>query len=407
MANENKKKVLFVIGSLRMGGAEKQMVTLIEGLVRRGWKCKVFILYSSGPLQARLNVINVPIHTMDFAQKTTRVSSISTLVFSPFRLAWLAMRWRPDVLHAYLPLTNLIGAIAGRLAFVPLVITSRRALGTHQDRKSYWRSFDRMANALSDVVTCNSLAVGLDTIRRDRIDCRKLVLIRNGLIPNAHNKGGYDVAAIRKELRLDTGVVGIVTVGNLIHYKGHRDFLDALAKLRSDAPPHKVFIIGRDDGIGSELKDKARQLGIGDEVVFLGERNDVPRLLSAMGLFVLPSHEEGSSNALLEAMSSGLPIIATDVGGNAEALDNGRLGILVPARDSIALANAIETLLDDIDNKMAMGGRAAKHVRANYSTDSMIDSHIKLYHGDRSNSLRNLQDIYSNPNYAFFRARWR
>ncbi len=389
MANEAKKKVLFVIGSLRTGGAEHQMVMLIEGLVRRGWKCEVFILYGSGPLRARLEDISIPVHTMDFDQKTTRVGSISTLILAPFRLAWIAMRWRPNVLHAYLPLTNLIGAIAGRLAFVPLVITSKRALGMHQDRKGYWRFLDRIANALSSVVTCNSLAVGLDTMRRDRIDRAKLVLIRNGLVSGAFDRSG-DVAAIQAELQLDPGDVGIATVGNLIHYKGHGDLLDALAKLRPDAPLHKVFIIGRDDGIGSELKDKARQLGIGDKVVFLGERNDVPRLLSAMALFLLPSHEEGSSNALLEAMATGLPIIATDVGGNAETLDNGRLGILVPVRDSTALASAIETLLDDIDKRMAMGREAAKYVRANYSADCMIESHIKLYDGDRSNSLLNV-----------------
>jgi glycosyltransferase involved in cell wall biosynthesis len=383
LPSDAKKKILFVIGSLGKGGAEHQMMMLIEGLVRRGWKCQVFALDDTGPLRARLHDMNVPIHKMDFGRKTTRMGSILTVLRAPFSLAWIAIRWRPDVMHAYLPLTNLIAAFAGRLAFLPLVITSKRALGTHQERHPYWSFLDRMANALSTYITCNSVAVGLDTIRRDGIDRAKLVLIRNGLVFDEFDNTS-DVEAIRAELGLNRAVIGITTVGNLIPYKGHSDLLDAIAKLPPDAPAHKVFIIGRDDGIGAELKEKAWQLGVGEKVDFLGSRNDVPRLLSAMDLFVLPSHEEGSSNALLEAMAAGLPVVATDVGGNAEALDNGRLGILVPPRDPTALASALEMLLDDMEAGMAKAREAVKHVRANYSSDSMVESHIMLYHGDRS-----------------------
>jgi glycosyltransferase involved in cell wall biosynthesis len=385
-----KKKILFVIGSLGRGGAEHQMVMLIGGLVHRGWKCKVFVLDDTGPLRACLREIGVPTHNVEFAGKTTRIGSVLTVLRAPLHLAWIAIRWRPDVMHAYLPLTNVIGAVAGRLAFVPLVITSRRALGTHQNCRPYWPLFDRMANTLSSVVTCNSLAVGLDTIRRDGIDRAKLVLIRNGLAFDEFDDIG-DREAIRAGFGVDRGVVAIATVGNLIPYKGHSDLLDAIARLRPDAPAPKIFLIGRDDGIGAELKEKARQLGIGENVVFLGARNDVPRLLSAMDLFVLPSHEEGSSNALLEAMATGLPIVATDVGGNAEALDNGRLGTLVPPRDPTALASAIEMLLDDMETGTVRAREAAKYVRANYSADSMVRSHIMLYHGDRSYSLLNLK----------------
>jgi glycosyltransferase involved in cell wall biosynthesis len=378
MKSPTQGKALFVIGTLRKGGAEHQMVMLIEGLVHRGWKCAAFVLDGSGPLRARLDELNVPVQAMYYHGKLPRLGRIVSLGFAPLRLWWFAMRWRPDVLQAYLPLTNLIGAIAGRSAVTPLVITCRRGLGTHQERHPYWAIFDRIANKLSNVITCNSRAVGLDTVRRDGVAPTKMALIRNGVVFDAFDQVA-DVEGLREELGLDAGAIGIVTVGNLIPYKGHDDLLDAIAMLRSAARKYKVFVVGRDDGIGDELKRKARELGLDGKVVFLGARNDVPRLLAAMDLFLLPSHEEGSSNALLEAMASGLPIIATNVGGNAEALDNGRYGILVPAHDPPALAGAIETLWEDMRTWEIKGREAAAYVRARYSADAMIESHIALY----------------------------
>lgn len=372
------KRILFVITSLTAGGAERQMILLIERLVRNGLQCEVFVLDGSGPLRPRLDALSVRVHDAHYSTIKTGPGRLAAILFGFIRLWWIAIRNKPHVLQAYLPLTNFLGALAGRLAGVPLVITCRRALGTHQDRYPWWRIFDRVTNWLSDIVTANSHAVIEDTIRRDGISADRLVMIRNGLDLPSRKTAGVR-REIRHELGLDDEEIGIVNVANLIPYKGHEDLLRAFAMARPSLPPCKLFIVGRDDGIGIKLKKLAFDLGISNSVTFLGYVSDVRRILHATDLFVLASHEEGSSNALLEAMACGLAIIATDVGGNREALEDGRFGSLVPARQPVALAEAIRIQIADISTGRERGIEAANFVHTVYSAQRLSDAYLALY----------------------------
>jgi glycosyltransferase involved in cell wall biosynthesis len=143
----------------------------------------------------------------------------------------------------------------------------------------------------------------------------------------------------------------------------------------------QVFFVGEDRGIKRVLKNMAEEHRIAEQVHFLGLRNDIPEILSAMDLFVMASHEEGFSNALIEAMAAGLPIVATDVGGNREALDEGSIGILVPPKDPDALAGALSRMIADRDMRDRMAIRAKKHVTERYSVDRMVHCFIQLYTG--------------------------
>ena len=380
--------VLFTIGSLGLGGAESQMALLIEGLKRRGWRCEVLALDARGTLRARLDELGVTVHDGGYVSEAPRVRKVLLLIRALLQLWWRAVRLRPTALHAYLPLTNFLGAVAGRLALVPVVITSRRALGTHQDRLPLWRSFDRLANRLSTLVTVNSHAVAADTVARDGIAPNKLVLIPNGIDFSRFSEPLADRAALRTALGLDTpdGVTpGIVFVGNLIPYKGHADLIDAIAQLKPRDQPARFLLVGEDRGLGTDLAARACARGVADRISFIGSREDVASILAASDGFVLPSHEEGFSNALLEAMAAGLLIVATDVGGNSEALEDGRLGTLVPPRDPAALARAIDLLLDALsdsaDTGTARNAEAARTVRKRYSIDRMVEAHIVLYRG--------------------------
>ena len=380
--------VLFTIGSLGLGGAESQMALLIEGLTRRGWHCEVLALDARGTLRARLDALGVTVHDGGYVSEAPRVRKAVLLVRALLRLWWRAVRLRPTALHAYLPLTNFLGTVAGRLALVPVVITSRRALGTHQDRHPLWRPFDRLANRLSTLVTVNSRAVAADTVARDGIAPNRLVLIPNGLDFSRFDEPLGERAAMRTALGLDTpdGITpGIVVVGNLIPYKGYADLIDAIAQLKPRDRPARFLLVGEDRGIGADLAARACARGVADRIAFLGSREDVAKILAAADGFVLPSHEEGFSNALLEAMAAGMPIVATDVGGNGEALEGGRLGTLVPPRDPAALAHAIDLLLDALSDPAgsgaARGAEAARTVRARYGIDRMVEAHMVLYRG--------------------------
>lgn len=372
-------RVLFVVGSLGLGGAESQMTMLIGKVIGHGWHRDLFVLEAHGPLRREIEAHGVVIHDGGYDSTASRRLKAFQLLRALFRLWKLIRRIKPDVLHAYLPLTNFLGALAGCLDRVNLIITSRRALGTHQERHPLWKPLDRMANLLSDYVTVNSQAVGFDTIARDGINPKKLVYIPNGLDVTKFNKAASKREMMRQALGLGTGDIGVVVVGNLIPYKGHADLLRALPDIPNDEPVTRFFVVGEDRGIGTSLMRMAKELGVSERVIFLGRREDVAEIMAAMDIFVIPSHEEGFSNALLEAMVSGLAVIATDVGGNREALEGGNLGILVPPRDPVALAAAIKRLLADGDTRLLLGCCAKQCVSTKYTVAAMVDAHVTLY----------------------------
>lgn len=371
-------KVLYTIGSLELGGAESQMVMLIRELKKRGWHCELFVLEAKGPLKSILEQDGITIHDGGYVSEARKGVKIFLLLRAIVRFWRLTQQVRPDVLHAYLQMTNFIGALVGCVAGVKKIITSRRALGTHQDRHPYRKWLDKIANALSDRVTVNSNAVGQDTIFRDRIAPEKLVLIRNGLDFDCFGGLGGVRGDVRENLGLGGDEFGIIKVANLIPYKGHADLIYALPKVLEKWSNARLFLVGEDRGIQADLERLAFSLGVSDRVHFLGQRNDVPLLLMAMDLYVMASHEEGSSNALLEAMAAGLPIVATDVGGNREALDDGLAGMLVPPHDPGALSCAIEKLLDDEVLRSQVAAKSKACAQA-YSIPKMAEAHIRLY----------------------------
>ncbi|WP_337996671.1 glycosyltransferase [Oleispirillum naphthae] len=374
-------KILFVIGSLDIGGAELQMTMLVRELARRGIRCEVFSLNVSGPLRGVLQADGIVVHDGGYATNASRWMKFAQLARALFRLFALSWRSKPDVLHAYLPLTNFLGALVGRAAGVRRIITSRRALGTHQDRYPYWKRVDRISNRLSHCITANSQAVVDDTVRRDGTSPKKIRLVYNGIdfprLADAAARRG----AVRDELGLLPHERGVVSVGNLLSYKGHADLLEAVPGILRNHPGAKFFFVGEDRGMGPTLSAMAVANGSANRVVLLGYRDDIPDILAAMDLFVMPSHEEGFSNALLEAMASGLPIVATDVGGNREALANGDFGLLVPPHAPPALREAICRLLNDEELSGRFGGMAKDHVHRNFSVAKMIDDFLALYEG--------------------------
>ena len=368
-----------MIGSMGLGGAEAQLATLIAELQKRGCHCELFVLEAQGVLREHYRASGITVHDGGYDSTRARWWRVLQIARALIRACLVARRRRPDVLHAFLPLTNFLGSIAGRLTAVPLIVTSRRALGTHQDRHLWWRPCDRTAARLSHVVLANCTAVAADAMARDCVAAARLRVIPNGIDAQAYQRAAAHRDDVRRALGLAADHLGVVVVGNLIAYKGHADLLEAVQRVRIGQPRARYFLVGEDRGIGAELRRHAQRIGVEDAVCFLGQRDDVAELMSAMDVFVLPSHEEGFSNALLEAMASGLAVVATDVGGNREALDNGRLGLLVPPHDPDVLGVAIASLLDDGHRRSQLGASAREAVRAKYPVERMVNAHLAVY----------------------------
>jgi glycosyltransferase involved in cell wall biosynthesis len=280
-----------------------------------------------------------------------------------------------------------MGSLAGRILNVPMIITSKRALGTHQDRNPGWRLFDVLSFRFSHWVTVNSHAVGEDTIRRDMANASKIKMIYNGLELDDFLSPTFDKRSIRESLKVDPAKKIMITVANLIPYKGHFALLEAAAVVTRSHPDSLFLLAGEDRGIRKNLEDLSRELGILPNVLFLGQRNDIPRLLAASDISVLPSHEEGFSNVILESMAAGLPVVTTRVGGNPEAVIDGETGWLVAPDSSSDLALKIIDLLDDPEKAKIYGENGRHRVMETFPAEKMVAAYMELY----SLSTRNFE----------------
>lgn len=369
--------VLFVIGSLARGGAETQLLRLASGLHRRGWGCKVFALEARGELRNELAGSGIQILDGGFRSDQSRPRRLLGLCIAMLKLIVCCFGARKSVMHAFLPLTNFMGAIAGRLCFMSMIITSRRALGTHQERHPSLAWMDRIANSLSDVITVNSDAVAYDMKERDGVNLRKVARIYNGIDIKPYLSSGSARTRLRREYDVPESGRVILNVANLIEYKGQFELIRAFSRVHACCRDTRLWIAGDDRGILSSLMELAKDLAVSDAVEFLGARNDIPELLAICDLFVLPSHEEGFSNSLLEALAVGAPVVATDVGGNAEALNHGEYGVLVPPRDVDSLAEAMISVLDMEHEIPSVGSQ--RWVSENFTLDAMIQRHEDIY----------------------------
>lgn len=374
----DRQTIVYVIGSLAIAGAEKQLVLLAEQMHSRGWKVAVFALNAKGALAEHLRSQKIPVLDGGYSEFNSKIQRQICLCRAVLRLLVHLVRRRPTIVHGFLPLTNFLAAFLGRLSGAPLIVTSKRGLGTHQDRHPYLKWLDKVANQLSDVVTANSNAVARDTEARDGCSPAKLKVIPNGLDFSSITMCEARLA-MREALGLSDDEIGIVTIANLIPYKGHAELFDAFGHVLSSTPNVKLYVVGEDRGIQPQLAKQASQQGILDRILFLGLRRDVPRILTAMDVGVMASHEEGFSNAVLEKLAAGLPVVVTDVGGNAEALAGMPNCYLVKPRDPIDLSLGLLSAIRSLPEPDHARQMRAQRTRKCYSVEAMANAYENIY----------------------------
>ena len=376
-------RLLFVALSLDVGGAERHLSSVLPELVRRGWPVTLYCMnrlgaYADDVRRAGVQVIAPPIERKAGSQSTLRrlyaTGRAGASLFREMR------RTRPAVVHFFLPEPYLIGAPTALYLRVPIRIMSRRGLNLYQRNWPGAAAIERRLHRHMTAVLANSRRVAADLIA-EGCSADTIGLIYNGValtgLDSAQERG-----AVRSSLGVpDTAVVAIV-VANLIHYKGHSDLLKAIAAARAALPSDfRVLCIGRDEGALISLEAERRALGLDDVVSFLGVRRDVPDLLSASDLSILPSHEEGFSNAVIEAMAAGLPMIVTDVGGNPEAVVDGTTGYVVPPHNPGPMGDAIARLAGDPALRARFGEAGQQRARTYFSLAGCVDRYEALYRG--------------------------
>lgn len=290
-------------------------------------------------------------------------------------LASLARRSGADVLHAHNTLSLLYAVMAGFITRKPVLATLH---GANYEGPARHRKLRRWLARRCAAVACVSQDALAAAREQDRIDPKRLRLVYNGIDLGEIAAAAPQREAARDGLSLEAGQAAIISVGRLSPEKDYGTLLAAVGELagREDAPC--LLLVG-DGPERSKLEQKARELGLGQAVRFLGARGDVPRLLAASDLFALSSLSEGVSMALLEAMAAKLPVVATNVGGNPEVVLPGDTGLLVPPADPQALARGLAQILDDPTQAQAMGRAGAARVQERFSLEAMCRAYAELY----------------------------
>jgi len=362
-------KITHLITTLGVGGAEKHLLWLGAGQRQAGHEVSVLYLKGDGELTAAFHEAGMEVAKVPMESARALPSALRQLV------ATLRSR-APDVLHTHLLKADSLGAIAGRRAGVPVVVASK-----HNDERALlkWpvgvvhglltRRVDRVI-ALSDHVARFVAEHG--RVQRDAI-----TRIYYGVDADAL-AASRTRAEVRAELGFDERTPVLVCVGRLAPQKDHPTLLAALARLPAEV---QLLIVGGDPfGDGeARLRALAEELGVAGRAHFLGIRHDVPDLLGASDLFVLPSLWEGLGLVFLEAMAVRLPIVASDVSAIPEVVDHGVSGWLVPPGDPDALAAAVtEALENDLDREVR---GVAGHMRLleRFALPRMIQETLALY----------------------------
>ena len=366
-------RVLYVIGSLNVGGSERHILHLVSRLDRGRFAPMVCCLYETGPLYPLAQAQGVPCLCLRMRRTGKFLVTLWCVVRGAAQLIRFMRRERVAIVDAYLFLAYTIAIPCAWLAGVPVRIAQPRNLRTVKPPLPGRRLLERAVNRLVTLVVANSQAVAEDVMDDEGLPAHRIAVIRNGVeIPEERlGEGGRPPG-------LPAGGRIMVCVANLRQGKGHPDLLVAAAEVLPRFPDVSLVLVG-EGHLRPAIEEAVARYGLVGRVLLLGRRNDVPALLAAADLFVLPSHEEGLPNALLEAMAYGVPVVATAVGGTPEAVEDGVSGLLVPPRDPGALAKAMTVLLSDPPAARRLGQMGRARVAKFFTLDRMVEETEALY----------------------------
>jgi len=363
-------RILHIIPTLDRGGAEKQLTLLATRLPRDEFEVHVCALTRSGPLAAELLAAGVP---------TTVIGK--RFKFDPpsyLRLERHVRSLRPDLVQTWLFAANAYGRLAALRAGTRLIVAGERA----PDPWKSWRelAIDRLLARRTRAIVVNSAGVR-DFYLRQRLPAELFRIVPNGIPPAdpaLANPSPESRAALLAELGLPADARLIAHVGRLWPQKRIKDVIWAADLIKVVHKDVHTLLIG-DGPLRADLERFRRQCHIEDQVHFLGERGDVPRILPHCRLLWLASGYEGMPNAVMEAMAAGLPVVATDAPGTRELVVEGETGYLAPVGDRAGLARGAHRLLEDPELARRLGAAGQERVRREFSVEKMVDGFAALY----------------------------
>jgi len=340
-------------------GGQRQSLFLVRELRRMGYRVE-FVVQPGSALEEKAVEAGLSVLPL-------RMRSELDLP-AVFRLARQMKKRNCRLVHFHEAHGLAVGASAARRAGVPLRFISRRVDFPLRSRAKYTRDIDAII----------AISEGVRKVLLDSGVPGPLITV----IPSGIDFSPFEQAGAGDFLRREFGfapdeyLVGIVAA--LEDHKGHAYLIEASKIVREQAPKVRLIVVGS-GSLRFELDKQARDLGVEDIVFFLGFRDDVPRILASLDLFVLSSHHEGMGSSLLDAMASRLPVVATRAGGIPEVVQDRETGLLVPPRDPAALAQAILELYRDRELAARLAGRGLEVVHRKFSAEAMAGKVVELY----------------------------
>ena len=372
-SGDSRIHVLFLMDELtEMGGAERVMLNMIRSLPPDRFDCSVLTF----KIDPRLEVFSdFPCRLHVFSMRRSYDANALRMAR---KLNQMIRKENIRIVHTFFETSDLWGGIVARLSGVPVIVSSRRDMGILRRRKH--ALVYRFVNPLFNVVLAVSDQVRRFCIEQDGIKADRVVTLYNGVFVKPFSIQG-SLSNLRDSLGLERNRPIVITVGNIRPVKGVDVFIRAAAEVRRTHPQALFLVVGEnhDPAHFEELQKLVLELDLSHNVQFYGSSERVPELLAASEVFCLPSRSEGFSNSLIEAMAAKLPCVATDVGGNSEAIEDGANGYVVPSEDPTTLAERISRLLSNRPLAAKLGDNAAETVRTRFSHKAMMDNLVGIY----------------------------
>lgn len=354
-----------------IGGTERQVLNLVQGLDTSRFGVEVACLKRWGALLPEMEATGIPITEY----RTTSLYN-HVAVWNQMRFLKHLIKRKVEIVHTYGFYSNVFAIPPARLAGAAAVVASIRDTGEHLTPMQ--RRIEKLFCRMADCIVTNAEAVRT-RLTNEGYDAEKIVVIHNGIELSRYARKPNELG-LHRELGVPSNTPLVAVFARLNELKGIEYFLRAAADLIKRFRNVRFLIVG-DGASRLELEKYAEHLGLNKHVVFLGFRLDVPTLLSEISVSVLPTLSEGLSNSLLEAMAASVPVVATRVGGNPEVVQGGITGLLVPPRDAEALARAIGQFLEQpsLGKKFGLAGR--ERVSKQFALEQMTRATERLYEG--------------------------
>ncbi len=372
--NFSQQKILYLITDLNIGGTEKMLYELIKRLDRNKFDPVVCGLKSHGYYAEKIENRGISLITLNIDKGISLLNNFLAI----FCLVKIIREEKIKLLHTFLFRANFIGRIAGRLAGVRNVISSVRVV---EKEKKYHLFFERITSFLSDKFIVNSATLKQFVSEKMKINPQKIEIIYNGIdfsnLPKVEDK------IKRQELAYRENDILIGTAGRLHKQKGIIYFLKA-AKILTQSLNYPIaqslrFLIIGDGPEKKNLQSEISNLQLENMVQLLGWRTDAQEIISILDIFVLPSLWEGTPNVVLEALAYARPVVATEVGGVPEIIEDGVQGLLVKPANVQTLVEAIARLSKNREEAKEMGEKGREKVEKFFTIATMIKETERIY----------------------------